>query len=169
MIDERDFSARLDAALKAHGVDNAWLASHFGPTGQQTVRGWRDRERVGQPSVRKVKELLPLTNMDWLQEGIGPELVSRVTEPSQTYDVRQSYAERQDVLILAQAIKIVDSDEGLNGPFGWYRKAEILLDLCRKLEAGEDPTVLGMQLTHQRQRGETNNGATTGPGDGKRK
>jgi hypothetical protein len=168
MIDERDFDARLDYALMLHGRDNAWLAAQFGPTGQQTVRGWRDRGRVGQPSVPKVRELLPLIRMDWLQEGILPELVSSSAEPSLTHDVRQSPPARRDVAILTQALKLVETDEALNGVFGWERKAEILLDVCAKLDAGEDPAVLGMKLTHQRKKGEASNGAPGTDGDGKR-
>jgi hypothetical protein len=170
MIDMPDFNDRLDYALSMHGVNNAWLAAQFGPTGQQTVRGWRDRGRVGGPSLRRVRDLLPKTNIDWLQDNVGePELLSRLAESSPTYDARQSPPARRDASILVQALKIVDADEALNGVFSWEKRAEILLDLCAKLEAGEDATILGMKLTHQRQKGETDNGAAARNGDTKRK
>jgi hypothetical protein len=168
MVDAPSFDERLDHALRMHGVTNAWLASQFGPTGQQTVRGWRDRGRVGTPSIRRVRELLPRTNIDWLQDGVGePELLRNAAESSLITHAQASPPARRDVSILTQALKLVETDEALNGVFGWERKAEILLDVCARLDAGEDPAVLGMRLTHQR-KGEAINGSPASHGDSKR-
>jgi hypothetical protein len=90
---------------------------------------------------------------------------SGVSEPSPTLYGTTSYGARLSVPILAQALRIVSADEAVNGSYGWEKQAEVLLDLCTKLEAGEDPYVLGIKLTHARQTGEGSNGNKPSRGD----
>lgn len=139
MVDSPDFSDRLDAALAMNGLDNPTFAAYFGPTGQQLINGWRRRGKVGQPSYKRVREILALTSMDWLQEGVGsPErLVSGVAEPVRNYDVRQSYAARLDVHILAKALGVMDADETRNGRYSPLKRATLVLSLCDRIAAGE--------------------------------
>jgi len=138
MVDSVPFTDRLDAALAMNGLDNATFAAHFGPAGQQAVNGWRKRGRIGQPSVAKARLALPLTNMDWLQEGIGsPERLSGVAEPSRNYDSRQSYAARLDPHILAKALGVMDADETRNGRYSPLKRATLVLSLCDRIAAGE--------------------------------
>ncbi len=79
MVDSRrsptPFSARLDQALALLEMDNAEFARQVHPeTGQQKVRNWRVRGRIGHQSVGKVREILEGISMEWLNEGIGAPL-----------------------------------------------------------------------------------------------
>lgn len=143
MIDAAPFSARLDAALAMNGLDNATFAAHFGPNGQQKVYGWRVRERIGQPSVAKVRDLLPRTNIDWLQEGVGePERFSAATEPSRNYQLPASYAARLDLPTLAKAVRVMTADEEENGAYSPLLHATRLLEYYDQLAAGEKASTL---------------------------
>jgi hypothetical protein len=95
MVDTHDFEARLSHALIMNGLDNASFARLIGENGQQNIRAWKDRGRVGVRSERRVQELLAKTNMEWLQHGTGsPERFNSVAEPSPNYDVRQARSVR---------------------------------------------------------------------------
>lgn len=148
MVDSLTFSERLDLALALNGLDNKAFASHFGHGGQQMVNRWRSRGRVGQPSVPMVRSILPRTNMDWLQEGVGePELPP---EPLRVRDFGQSYAARLDPVILAEAVKVLSYDEAQGGPLPHLKYATLLLELYDKLAAGEDALALMAQLAYTR-------------------
>lgn len=96
MVDAPEFEVRLSHALQMNGLDNATLARLIGENGQQNIRAWKDRGRVGVRSERRVAELLPKTNMEWLQHGTGsPERFStNAAESSQNHDVRQARSVR---------------------------------------------------------------------------
>lgn len=104
MVDTREFSDRLAHALRMNGLDNASFAKLLGENGQQNIRAWKDRGRIGGRSYRKVSDLLPLTNMDWLQYGEGsPERVSSAAEPSHNRDFRQDRSVRPIPEMLSSA------------------------------------------------------------------
>lgn len=144
MVYAPPFTDRLDAALAMNGLDNATFASHFGKDpqgGQSIVNRWRSRNRVGGKSLPRVRELLPKTSMEWLQEGIGePERFRASAERSHINDVRQSYVTRLDPRILAQAVRVVSADEHVNGQYPPLKHAILLLETCDRLEAGERVT-----------------------------
>lgn len=142
------FQHRLDAALQMNGYTNATFAALWGPNGQQKVSAWRRRGRIGQESVAEVRELLKRTSMDWLQEGIGePERVS-VSEPVRQYrDDRQSYAARLPPAILAQAVRVMEAEEHLNGRNPPLKHAILLLQYCDRIAAGEQVADLIAELS----------------------
>lgn len=89
---------------------------------------------------------------------------SSVREPSPNYDVWQSRLQRPGVAILTKAVKIVATDEALNGVYSFDKHAALLLDLCDRIEAGEDPEVIGMKLIYERKGDGTNGTASTANG-----
>lgn len=98
MVDERaQFEARLAQALRLNGLDNAQFANLIGENGQQNIRAWKDRGRIGSRSERRVAEILAKTSMEWLQYGKGMperEPVSRTPESSQNHYFRQDRSVR---------------------------------------------------------------------------
>lgn len=165
MVDSPDFPDRLDAALAMNGLDNATFAAYFGPTGQQLVNGWRRRGRVGAPNVKRVKEILAATNMDWLQDGAGPpERFIGIAEPLRNYDLRQSYAARLDAHILAKALGVVDADESRNGRYSPLKRATLVLSICDRIAAGEKQHDLIASIFSDDDQGETRDGEGTGFG-----
>ena len=164
MIDAAPFTARLDAALAMNRMDNATFASHFGPTGQQKVNRWRHRGKIGQPSVAQVRDLLPRTNIDWLQEGVGePERLSNVAEHSRIGDVRQSYESRLDLHTLAKAVRVITADEAENTRYSPLMHATRLLEYYDRLARGESESdLIALVLTAQEKQGDNNEkGSTT--------
>lgn len=104
MVDIREFSDRLAHALRMNGLDNASFAKLLGENGQQNIRAWKDRGRIGGRSYRKVAELLPLTSMEWIQYGEGsPERVSSTAELSPNHDFRQDRSMRPIPEMLSSA------------------------------------------------------------------
>jgi hypothetical protein len=100
------FDARWKQALEMNGLTNPQMASLLGEYGQQNINAWRNRGQVGSRSLVRVSELLPRTNMMWLQSGTGePERSS-----SGSHSVREpkspSYVARPDPAMLASAIKL---------------------------------------------------------------
>jgi hypothetical protein len=170
MVDAAPFSHRLDAALAMNGLSNRDFAALINPhTGQQTVNGWRRRGRVGAQSVKRVRALLPKTNFDWLQEGVGePERFNGVAESSPNYDVRQSYSTRLPPSILAQAVRVVEVEEHVNGPNPPLRHAIMLLTYADRIGSGEEVADLIAEITDGNQRGEAHGGdneaGARGPG-----
>lgn len=170
------FSERLDQALADNGLTNADLARALDPSGQQKINKWRERNRVGMQSEKRVAELLPATNMHWLQHGIGDRLRSNalgdaegttprsVNEPGRNYDVRQSLAARLDRVILAEALKALSIDEDVGGPYGLQTRADALIDFYDQLAAGADLAVLMARVTKARSLG-----GADGAKEGKRK
>lgn len=163
MIDVAPFTARLDAALAMNRMDNATFASHFGPTGQQKVNRWRSRGKIGQPSVAQVRDLLPKTNIDWLQEGVGePERLTGVPESSRSNDVRQSYETRLDLHTLAKAVRVMSADEDENGRYNPLLHATRLLEYYDRLARGErESDLIALVLTTQEKQGDSNEKGTT--------
>lgn len=153
------FSERLDLALADNGLTNADFARALGPTGQQTVNKWRERGRVGMKSEKRVAELLPSTNMTWLQHATGDRLrpvsrpAPRVYEPPPNHDPHQSLAARLDRVILADALKVLSIDEKVGGSYGLQRRADVLVELYDRLAAGADPMVLMARVTKARSPG----------------
>lgn len=159
MVDSPSFSDRLDAALAMHGLDNATFAAYFGPTGQQLINGWRRRDRLGSPSIKRVREILPLTSMDWLIDGVGsPERLIVNAEPVRNYDLRQSYAARLDAHILAKALGVMDADESRNGRYSPLKRATLVLSLCDRLAAGEKQHDLIAAIFNDDMRGDSKDG-----------
>lgn len=66
---------------------------------------------------------------------------------------RQSRATRPTAAILMEAVKVMDIDEAVNGPYPPLKHAELLLELCDRLAAGDDAMTLVAQATKQRQVG----------------
>jgi hypothetical protein len=163
MIDVAPFTARLDAALAMHRMDNPTFAANFGPTGQQLVNRWRKRGRIGQPSVAKVRDLLPRTNIDWLQEGVGePERLSGVAEHSRSYDVRQSYEARLDLHTLAKAVRVMTADEDANTRYSPLMHATRLLEYYDRLASGErESDLIALVLTVEEKQGNHHEKGTT--------
>ena len=157
MIDVAPFAARLDAALAMNGMDNASFAAHFGPTGQQTVNRWRKRGKIGQPSAGKVRDLLPRTNIDWLQEGRGdPERLISEPAHSRSHDVRQSYETRLDLHTLAKAVRVMSADEDQNGRYSPLMHATRLLEYYDRIAVGErESDLIALVLTAQEKQGNT--------------
>lgn len=85
-----------------------------------------------------------------------PEAFSAVDESSQTYDYRQSRAARPSVPILATAVRILTIDEEVNGAYPELKHAELLLELCDRLAAGEDQMRLVAFVSRQHQQGDSN-------------
>lgn len=153
-MDDLNFTERLAMALEMNGLTNAAFAAAIGENGQQNINGWKERGQVGSKSLRRVAQLLPLTNVMWLQYGDGePEAFSRVAESSPNYQLPQSRAARPAVAILAKAVDIITIDEGVNGPYPSEKHAELLLELCDRLVAGENSMELVAKLTKQRSQG----------------
>lgn len=137
MVDESpDFSSRLDAALAMNGLDNAAFAAKLGIHGQQHVHQWRKRGRIGSPSVPKVRDVLPLTDMEWLMYGTGVPRRTVVVSGPKGRDF-QSYLTRIDPRILAKAVRVLTSDEFVNGTRAPLSAAIFLLQTCDQLASGE--------------------------------
>lgn len=79
-----------------------------------------------------------------------PEAFGVVNEPSATYDYRQSRAARPTAAILAEAVRVIEVDEAVNGKYPALKHAELLLEVCDRLAAGEDALELMAQITKQR-------------------
>lgn len=119
MVDST-FGQRLDRALEAHGLSNAEFARAIDPEkGQQIVRNWRSRERIGAPSARKVRELLPGASVDWINEGEGPEPVEPKVlsqeRPTQPAPLLASQPVRLDPGMLAQTHEFLETAFALQG------------------------------------------------------
>lgn len=84
---------------------------------------------------------------------MDPDAFSQVNESSPTYDYRQSRAARPTAAILATAVSVMEADETVNGPYPPLKHAELLLELCDRLAAGDDAMTLVAQATKQRQAG----------------
>jgi hypothetical protein len=142
------FRRRFAAALTKNGYDNASFAAVWGPKGQQKVHAWKRRGRIGQESVSEVRELLSRTNMEWLQDGIGePERFTTAVEPSLKIDDSRSYSARLPAVILAQAVRVMEAEEHLNGRNPPLKHAILLLQYCDRIAAGESVADLIAELT----------------------
>lgn len=141
------FEARLDAALAMNGLGNAEFAAAFGPAGQQLVHGWRKRGRIGTPSVAKARAILPKTNMDWLQDGVGdPERLTSSKNFSPPLHAELSRVARLDLAILAKAVKVISIDESVRGKLSPMQFASRLMDLYDRLANGAAQADLIAQL-----------------------
>lgn len=89
----------------------------------------------------------------WLDS--DPETFSADRESVDNADYRQSRAARPTVPILAAAVKVIEIDESVNGPYPPQKHAELLLELCDRIAAGEEPMALIAQITKQRSGGAT--------------
>jgi hypothetical protein len=112
--------------------------------------------------VAQVRDLLPRTNIDWLQEGVGePERLTGVAEPSRTYDVRQSYELRLDLHTLAKAVRVMSADEDGNGRYSPLMHATRLLEYYDRLASGErESDLIALVLTTQERQGDTHGKGT---------
>lgn len=157
MDEFNEFEARLDAALVMNGVNNAQFAANFGPNGQQLVHGWRKRGRIGQASVPKVRTLLPVTNMTWLQEGSG-EARNLTNQEKFSLGPRESQTARPNMHTLAAAVRVITVDEQYHGKFNELRFAERLWDYYEQLASGVQQVDLITQVIAGKNRGEHNDG-----------
>ena len=163
MVDEKpDFSSRLDAALAMHGLDNAAFAKKLGVHGQQHIHQWRTRGRIGGPSIPKVRAILERTDMEWLLYGIGePHRTVLNTEYGEINS--RSYVARLDPRILAKALKVLNSDEFVNGTRQPLSAAIYLLQTCDRLSAGEAEADL-IEAIYSDKKGNANARANEGVG-----
>lgn len=120
--------------------------SHFG--------GKRPTKVIGDQIASEIERVFGLADGALDAE---TEAFSSGLNPSQTHDVRQSYAARLDVPILAEAVKVVSIDEAINGVYPHFQHAALLLELYDRLASGEDSMELVAKLTHQRSQGEVIN------------
>lgn len=144
------FRRRWEAALAANGYSRATFAAQLGPNGQQAIDNWTKRRgRVGQGSVLKVRDLLPRTNMEWLQDAVGePERVTISDTPQRPLNpLGQSYATRLPPAILAQAVRVMEAEEHINGRNPPLKHANLLLHYCDRIAAGESVADLIVELT----------------------
>lgn len=108
---------------------------------------------VGSASAR-VLEVAFAKPEGWMDS--DPEAFSSAAESSRNYDYRQSRATRPTPAILAEAVKVIEIDEAVNGTYPPLKHAELLLELCDRLAAGEDAMRLIATMTKLRQQGEEN-------------
>lgn len=120
----------------------------------------------GEPGARnigsksaKILEMAFSKPEGWMDT--DPEAFGHVNEQSATYDYRQSRAARPTASILAEAVRVIEVDEVVNGKYPPLKHAELLLEVCDRLAAGEDAIELIAQITKQRS-GETNGANKTG-------
>lgn len=106
---------------------------------------------IGSRSARLLESVFQRPD-GWMDT--DPEAFSRVNETPATYDYRQSRAARPTAAILAEAVRVMEIDEAVNGPYPPLRHAELLLELCDRLAAGDDAMTLVAQATKQRHLGE---------------
>lgn len=127
MIDDAAaFNDRLDRALEAFGLDNATFAALLGESGQQLVGNWRKRGRIGAPSARTIRGLVPGFPVDWVNdnEGMGP-LAAR-----QVANVDRSQSERPDFVHLASSVTVLRNYLEIAGePEDWVEDP-ILLEIA---------------------------------------
>lgn len=118
------------------------FVSHFG--------GKRPIKIIGDELAAHIETTfsLPAGYLDVEGGSVAP--FSYEDDPSHNRDVRQSYAARLDMLILAEAVKIVDIDTQLNGSYPYPKRAALLVHLYDQLDAGEEPLALIAKLTQQR-------------------
>lgn len=103
MVDLSTFDARLNYALETHGLDNAEFARRVDPEqGQQKVRNWRMRGRIGIPSHGLVRTILPGVSIEWLNDGAGPSPTESLGE--YLADVHRQDVDWTDVRGFAQAM-----------------------------------------------------------------
>lgn len=114
--------------------------------------GSKGARNIGSKSARLLEQSFGHPE-GWMDT--DPEAFSSVREPSQNYDYRQSRAARPEAAILAEAVKVMGIDEDVNGPYPPLKHAELLLELCDRIAAGESSMKLVAQATKQRQ-GERN-------------
>lgn len=112
--------------------------------------GREGARNIGSKSAR-VLEAAFAKPEGWLDS--DPEAFSSVSEPSPIHDYRQSRAARPTAPILAQAVQIMDIDEEVNGPYPGLKHAELLLELCDRLAAGEDQMRLIAFVSRQHTQG----------------
>jgi hypothetical protein len=116
---------------------------------------------IGSRSARLLEDSFAKPN-GWMDS--DAEAFTRVREPSQNHDYRQSRATRPTPAILAEAVKVMSIDEEINGVYPPLKHAELLLELCDRLAAGEDAMALIAQVTKQRSQGAINGTKEAGAG-----
>jgi hypothetical protein len=121
--------------------------------------GTEGARNIGSKSARLLEACFAKPD-GWLDT--DPEAFTGQREPSQNYDYRQSRAARPTAAILAQAVKVIEIDESVNGVYPSLKHAELLLELCDRLAAGEEAIALIAQITKLRSKGESNGGKEAG-------
>lgn len=115
---------------------------------------------VGSKSARHLEAAFGKSE-GWMDS--DPEAFNDFTESSQN-DYRQSRAARPTAAILAKAVSIMAVDEEVNGVYPPLKHAELLLELCDRLAAGEDAMKLIAYMTRQHHQGERNGEQEAGAG-----
>jgi hypothetical protein len=116
--------------------------------------GEKGARNIGSRSA-KVLETAFAKPEGWMDS--DPEAFGHVNESPATYDYRQSRAARPTAAILAQAVGVIEVDEEVNGKYPPLKHAELLLEVCDRLAAGEAAMTLIAQITKERAGG--NNGS----------
>lgn len=114
--------------------------------------GSKGARNIGSASARLLEQSFA-KGEGWMDT--DPEAFISVGEPSQDHDYRHSRAARPTAPILAEAVKIMAIDEEVNGAYPPLKHAELLLELCDRIAAGESSMKLVAQATKERQ-GERN-------------
>jgi len=133
------------AVGEAIGKDKNQIHQWLLPPGAKGARN------IGSTSARLLEESFhkPVGWLDTDSEGF-----STVADSGAAYDYRQSRAMRPSASILAEAVKVLDVDETVNGKYPPLKHAELLLEVCDRLAAGEDAMTLIAQITKLRMTGD---------------
>lgn len=146
LVDEAGTQVAVgDAISKDRNQIHQWLL----PPGTKGARN------LGSKSARAL-EVAFTKPEGWMDT--DPEGFSGVAADGVLHDYRQSRAARPTPAILAEAVKVLDIDETVNGKYPPLKHAELLLEVCDRLAAGDDALVLIAQITKQRLKGENPDG-----------
>lgn len=136
------FESRLDYALSCYRKTNAEFAALLGPNGQQTVRNWRSRGRIGHMSWRTIWQHLPGFPVQWINDHVGdtPTMEHhRLAEESNSYRVSQ--LQRPDPQILVQTQVFLDQAFAESGKeFRLVRDPDLFADAYAWLAEDVRPT-----------------------------
>lgn len=107
---------------------------------------------IGSKSARIIERAFVRPD-GWMDS--DPQSFSRADEQSPS-DYRHSRAARPTAAILAEAVGVIEADEAVNGTYPPLKHAELLLELCDRIAAGESAMVLLAKVTKERQQGDRN-------------
>jgi transcriptional regulator with XRE-family HTH domain len=114
----KDFSARLELAMKKRNLRQAELARQMG-TAYSTVSRWLENSRPRARTVRELADLL-CVSQKWLQDGVG-EMIDN--DPDLTPVLKEdeaNYGSQQKAIIQS----VADAAKNASAPTLWERIAD---------------------------------------------
>lgn len=114
---------------------------------------------IGSKSARLIERSFDCPD-GWMDS--DPESFGIRVGDSTPSDYRHSRAERPTAAILAKAMEVMEADEFVNGPYPPLKHAELLLELCDRIAAGDSPMKLIAVVTKERQQGEIHEASRAG-------